>query len=217
MKRVVFTGLLLLMGYLLVDYGFPRPRNLRQFEPAAVAQQDTDMWRSYYNRKQGRLIWQLCSLFRHQYGTSWVNAIRMAYQSGRAAFVFKDGKTPADYERVIPYLEAYFVLFEQQSTEPFDVRQAARTELTWWIVHRKHDPPALEQALANEMAVLYHQPAHDFAGYAAYRTEAMLLRDTQARTSAGVTETNWQTINALLTLSWQSAYRAVNQQKAPTL
>ncbi|MBC8155836.1 MAG: hypothetical protein H7Z72_23350 [Bacteroidetes bacterium] len=215
MKRTVILLLLLTITYLAIDTIWPRTSNLRDFKPADVARLDTEMWQSYYDRKQAKLIWQLVSLFRAQYRASWVDATRMAYQAGRAAFVFKNGKTPADYERVIPYLETYFTLFERQSREPFDVRRAARTELTWWVVHRKRNPPALEKALADEMAVIYHQPARDFAGYAAYRTEAMMLRDSAAKTPAGVTAANWQTINELLTLSWQSAYRAVNQQKSP--
>ncbi len=215
MKRIVGLFLLLFIGYLLVDYVWPRTSNLREFKPADVARLDTQMWRSYYDRKQATLIWQLLNLFRAQYRASWVDATRMAYQAGRAAFVFKEGKTPTDYERAIPYLERYFSLFERQSREPFDVRQAARTELVWWIVHRKRNPPALEQALADEMAVIYHQPARDFAGYAAYRTEAMMLRDSAAESPAGVTTANWQTINDLLKLSWESAYQAVNQHKSP--
>lgn len=215
MKRIVILLSLLAITYLAIDTIWPRTSNLRDFKPADVARLDTEMWQSYYDRKQAKLIWQLVSLFRAQYRASWVDATRMAYQAGRAAFVFKNGKTPADYERVIPYLETYFTLFERQSQEPFDVRQAARTELTWWVVHRKRNPPALEKALADEMAVIYHQPARDFAGYAAYRTEAMMLRDSAAKTPAGVTAANWQTINELLKLSWQSAHRAVNQQKSP--
>ncbi len=212
MKRIIALFLLLLVGYLLIDYAWPRKSNLRDFKPADVARLDTEMWRSYYDRKQVKLIWQLVNLFRVQYGASWVDATRMAYQAGRAAFVFKDGRSPADYERVMPYLERYFTLFEDQSREPFDVRKAARTELVWWIVHRKRNPPALEQALADEMAVIYHQPARDFAGYAAYRTEAMMLRDSAAESPAGVTAANWQTINDLLNLSWTSAHRAVNKK-----
>lgn len=215
MKRIVSLLLLALMGYLTIDALWPRKSNLREFKPDDVARLDTDMWQSYYDRQQAKLIWQLVNLFRAQYRASWVDATRMAYQAGRAAFVFKSGKTPADYERVIPYLETYFTLFEQQSKEPFDVRQAARTELTWWVVHRKRNPPALERALADEMAVIYHQPARDFAGYAAYRTEAMILRDSAAKTPAGVTAANWQTINELLKLSWQSAYQAVSKHKSP--
>lgn len=215
MKRIVSLLLLALMGYLTIDALWPRKSNLREFKPDDVARLDTDMWQSYYDRQQAKLIWQLVNLFRAQYRASWVDATRMAYQAGRAAFVFKNGKTPADYERVIPYLETYFNLFEQQSKEPFDVRQAARTELTWWVVHRKRNPTALERALADEMAVIYHQPARDFAGYAAYRTEAMILRDSAAKTPAGVTAANWQTINELLKLSWQSAYQAVSKHKSP--
>ncbi len=215
MKRIVSLLLLLLIGYIGIDAIWPRKSNLRQFKPTDVARLDTEMWQSYYARQQAKLIWQLVHLFRVQYRSSWVDASRMAYQAGRAAFVFKNGRTPADYERVIPYLETYFTLFEQQSRESFDVRQAARTELQWWVIHRKHNPPALERALADEMAVIYHQPAQDFAGYAAYRTEAMMLRDSAAESPAGVTVANWQTINDLLNLSWQSAYKAVSKRKSP--
>ena len=86
MKRILSLLVLLFAGYLLVDYAWPRKSNLREFVPADVARLDTEMWRSYYDRNQVKLIGQLVNLFRAQYRASWVDATRDGI-SGRAGCV----------------------------------------------------------------------------------------------------------------------------------
>lgn len=216
MKRLFIIVLALTAGYLTIDHLLSAKNNLRQFDPIDVARLDTEMWRSYYDRRPVLLFGQLIQLMRKQYNASWINATRMAYYAGKAAFVFKEGKSRPDYEKALPLLTNYFTLLQRQSTEPFSVKEAARTELEWWIVHRQrkqYGRTALEKALSDEMAVIYHQPAQVFMPYARYRTEAMYIRDTRAETPEGVSNADWQRINQLLDTSWKAARQAAN----PTL
>ena len=125
-----------------------RPFDLRTFDAAAVGKLDTDMWRSYYERRPVRLFEQMITLLRTQYGMRPLQALMDAYHAAHAAFVFKDGRSRAGYEKALPDLEAYY-----------------------------RDIDALPDALAALQAEIYGVPAERFAEHARLRAQAMDLRD----------------------------------------
>lgn len=182
-----------------------RPSDLRAFDAAAVGRLDTDMWRSYYERRPVRLFQQMITLLRTQFGMPPLEAVTNAYRAANAAFVFKDGRSRADYEKALPDLEAYYADMAALSARPFDSHRAAKLELEWWIVHREN-PPGLPDALAALQAEIYGIPAERFAEHARLRAQAMDLRDGKG---AAITEADWQRIGELLAASWDSLYRAV--------
>jgi len=162
------------------------------------------MWRSYYERRPVRLFWQLTESLREQFDLGFIRSVPTAYQAARAAFVFKDGRGRADYERALPSLERYFASINRVAAQPFDVDRAARDELEWWIIRREpatHSAAEWERLIAQVAANLYHEPAARLAGYARLRVEAMVLRDHQG---AAITEHDWQRITDLLETSWDS-------------
>jgi hypothetical protein len=183
-----------------------RPSDLRVFDAAAVGQLDTDMWRSYYERRPVRLFEQMITLLRTQYGMRPLEALTNAYRAAHAAFVFKDGRSRADYEKALPDLEAYYRDIAARSARPFNAHRAAALELEWWIVHREQ-PADLPNALAALQAEIYGVPASRFAEHARLRAQAMDLRDGKG---SAITEADWQRIGLMLAASWSSLYRAVN-------
>jgi hypothetical protein len=183
-----------------------RPSDLRTFDAAAVGQLDTDMWRSYYERRPVRLFEQMITLLRTQYGMPPLEALTNAYRAAHAAFVFKDGRSRADYEKALPDLEAYYRDIDARSARQFDAHRAAALELEWWIVHREK-PPELPAALAALQAEIYGVPTERFAEHARLRAQAMDLRDGKG---AAITEADWQRIGEMLAASWKSLYDAVN-------
>lgn len=180
--------------------------DLRAFDAAAVGKLDTDMWRSYYERRPVRLFEQMITLLRTQYGMRPLEALTNAYRAAHAAFVFKDGRSRADYEKALPDLEAYYRDIAALSARPFDARRAAALELEWWIVHREN-PPELPNALAALQAEIYGVPAASFAEHARLRAQAMDLRDGKGAT---ITEADWQRIGEMLAVSWHSLHDQVN-------
>src|SRR5262245_10147643 len=132
------TGIVPLAGILIaaviwiaVDvFGFGlRPGDLRDFDPEVVARLETDMWRSYYDRRQVLLFFQLAKTLRTQYHVPFLRSNVIAFRGAKAAFVFKDGKNRADYERALPDLVKYYGWIRRTSSTPFDVNEAARLEL----------------------------------------------------------------------------------------
>lgn len=206
------VALALAVGYATFDLFAPVRSDMRAFDPDAVARLETAMWRSYYARERLRLFGQLGEMLRTQYRLPFLRSNAVAFRAARAAFVFKDGKSRADYERALPDLVDYYAALREVSAQEFDVRRAAELELEWWIVHRErhsHPPGALARSLAELPAEVYRLPAERFAEHARLRAEAMEIRDTRAE-AGGVGEEDWARIEALLVASWRDLHARVN-------
>ncbi|HEY0077201.1 MAG TPA: hypothetical protein VGB73_01035 [Pyrinomonadaceae bacterium] len=202
-----------LVGWVVYDLYAPRRTALRDFDPDEVARLETAMWRSYYERRRVSLFNELAELLRTQYRMPFARSNVVAYQAAKAAFVFKDGRSRADYEKALPNLVNFYSAIREVSDTEFDVRRAAELELEWWIIHRerkRHAPGDLERSLADLPAEIYRVPAERLFEHARLRAEAMTIRDTKAE-QGGVTEEDWRRIDELLHASWQSLWRAVNQ------
>jgi len=209
--RILATVLVLLICGALYDLFYPRTTHLREFDPNEVARLETAMWRSYYEKQRLRLFNQMTELLRSQYHMTPVKSNVVAYYAGHAAFVFKDGKDRADYEKALPDLIKFYSYLRNMSDIDFDVYKTAKLELEWWIIHRQraqHGPGDLARALAELQAEIYHVPVERVMEHGRLRAEAMTIRDTKAE-QGGVTEEDWARINELLKQSWTSLAQAV--------
>jgi hypothetical protein len=207
---VLFAALL---AWVAFDLYAPRRTSLRDFDADEVARLETAMWRSYYSRRRVKLFRELSELLRTQYRLPLLRSNAVAYRAARAAFVFKDGRSRADYERALPDLVGFYASVRAVSDTDFDAGRAARLELEWWVVHRerrRHAPEDLPRALAELQAELFRVPAARLAEHARLRAEAMEVRDTKAD-RGGVNEEDWQRIDELLHQSWRSLHDDVNR------
>jgi hypothetical protein len=194
-----------------IDLFAPRTSHLREFDPDEVARLETAMWRSYYDKQQVRLFFQLAELLRKQYNMPFIRSNVVAYRAAKAAFVFKRGKERADYEKALPDLIKFYEAVRKVSDIPFDVDRVSRLELEWWIIHRQraqHAEGDLARSLAELQAGIYNLPAEKFAEHGKLRADAMTIRDTKAE-SGGVSEEEWNKIAELLRGSWRSLAQVV--------
>src|ERR1044072_1917727 len=175
-KRYIF---LTILGAVLVWVGFdllaPRTSHLREFNPDEVARLETAMWRSYYDKERVKLFNQMSELLRTQYNLPLVRSNTVAYQAAKAAFVFKEGHNRAEYEKALPNLISYYQSIHKVSDIDFDIEQAAKLELEWWIVHRErkqHAPGDLDRALADLPAEIYGIPPARLMEHARLRPAA---------------------------------------------
>jgi len=212
-RRVALVGLAAIVLWVGLDLFGQRQFDLRDFDAVEVARLETDMWRSYYERRQVRLFLQLAGLLRTQFRLPFLRSHVVAFSAARAAFIFKDGSGRESYERALPALKNFYTAIRKASVTPFDPDKVAKLELEWWIVHRSRDKEALSRALAYLQAELFHLPAERFTDHGRLRAEAMLLRD--ARWESGMTESDWSTINGLLERSWQDLWTKVHAGSSP--
>lgn len=206
--------LLMIAIWAAVDLYVPHKVDIRDFDPDEVARLDTAMWRSYYSRQRLKLYFELTELLEKQYKLNFWRRHAMAFRAAKAAFVFKDGESRADYETALPDLEKFYADIRDISTTDFDAKRAAKLELEWWIVHRQrksYPPGSLSKALAETAAAVYNLPPERFSEHADLRAEAMDIRDTKAEQD-GVTEEDWARIDDLLHRSWRSLHDAVDRK-----
>lgn len=211
-KKIILTVLALAVAWLGYDLYGPHSSKLRDFDPNEIARLETGMWRSYYAKDRVKLFAQLTELLRSQYNMPFARSNAVAYQAARAAFVFKDGKKRADYEKALPHLVKFYQVIRDGSDTPFDVEKAAMLELEWWIVHRqraRHEPRDLDRALAELPAEIYQEPVEKMMDHARLRAEAMTIRDKKEEAHS-VTDEDWKKIEELLRASWQSLWKVVN-------
>src|SRR5262245_51126322 len=211
-KMIILAVLTLALAWLGYDLYGPRSSKLRDFDPNEIARLETGMWRSYYAKDRVKLFNQLAELLRSQYDMPFATSNAVAYQAAKAAFVFKEGKKRADYEKALPHLVKLYQAIRDGSDTPFNVEKAAKLELEWWIAHRQRarlDPGDLDRALAELPAEIYQMPVEKMMEHARLRAEAMTIRDKKAE-AGGVTEEDWKEIEELLLASWQSLWKAVN-------
>jgi len=211
-KTVVLVVVLLFL-WAAWDVWGSRASDLRSFDSKEVARLETAMWRSYYERHQVRLFLQLTELLRTQYHVPFLRSNLLAYSAAKAAFVFKDGKDRADYERALPDVANYYEGIQAISTTPFDVKEVSRLELEWWIIHRereKYGVDALTRSLAELQAAIFELPADRFMEHGRLRAEAMVLRDIRWE-SEEMNQADWHAIEILLQRSWQDLWMQVRQ------
>ena len=208
-------GLGILLGiWIAYDLYSAHKVDIREFDADEIAKLDTAMWRSYYSKERLKMFSQLTEVLEKQYKLRFWRRQLMAFYAARSAFVFKDGKSRADYEKALPDLEKFYAEIRDISTTDFDVKNATKLELEWWIVHRErknYKEGDLANALADAASALYNVPKEKFLEYGNFRAEAMEIRDTKAE-AGGVTEEDWQKIDELLHKSWRSLHTVVNQK-----
>jgi hypothetical protein len=209
-RKTILILLAFLGLWIAIDLYVPRSANLRQFDPVEVGKLDVDMWRSYYEKKQIKLFWQLSKLMREQFHAPFWRSFRIGYHAAKAAFVFKKGKNRADYAKALPDLEKYYADINALNNKPFDVQLMTQQELEWWIIRREpqHSQAEWEQLLAQTTAIFYNESPEKFRDYARLRVEAMFFRDEKGDR---ITEVDWQKINALCIQSWQAVQTGLQQ------
>ena len=208
--RYVAAATSIVVGLLIgMDLVTSSHESFRDFDGARMGELDAAMWRSYYERKPARLFWQLAAAHREQFHTGFVRSFPIAYQAARAAFAFKDGRSREEYARALPDLQRYFGALNGIAAEPFDVEQAAKDELEWWIIRREpeqHTPDDWSRYIGSVASNIYQRPADAFAEYSRLRVEAMAFRDQRGE---WITEADWSKISETLRQSWSSLAAAV--------
>jgi len=120
---IVLVIALAAVAWIIFDLYAPRTAHLREFNPDEVAQLETAMWRSYYDKQRVRLFNQLSELLRTQYNMPLIRSNRVAYYAANAAFVFKNGKQRSGYEKALPDLLKFYQSVREMSDLPFDVNR----------------------------------------------------------------------------------------------
>ena len=152
---------------------------MRHFDPIKVARYEKDCWVAYYQRRWFALLRLLIGLIRSTYGLSPLQAVRAAIPATRAqaAFAPQDNDVP----QAIEFMRRFFAQIKAIQHEDFDPAEAARAEVSWWVVHRRFfghsDRPEVTEAVACAYATAYNVHPSQVWEAARYRAQAMVYSD----------------------------------------
>jgi hypothetical protein len=197
-RRTIILVLALAIGAVGIYACWPRKADLRAFDPAAMAQLETAMWRDYYEKHYLRLFYHLYELSRTQFGFSPLDSFRMALSAAQAAKTFQPTRSRAEADAALPALVTYYGVLQPAAPATFDVNEAARLELDWWQARREKVGPKDYGRTVAEVAALTYGKSRDDprileSGIA--RAEAMAYRDARYKS---MTEANWSEIETQL-------------------
>ncbi|HZY43074.1 MAG TPA: hypothetical protein VFF59_13870, partial [Anaerolineae bacterium] len=86
-----------------------------------------------------------------------------------------------DVPEAIEFMRQFFVSVKAIHHEDFDPMEAARAEVSWWVVHRKFfghsEQPEVTEAVACAYSTVYNLPPSKLWEAAHYRAQAMVYSD----------------------------------------
>lgn len=185
-------------------------RDIRKFDPQALAALDADMWIAYYNHQFLRLFLLLLKLNYPHFRPNLVLTLRGAYHSAMAAIIFRKTKGNEDTNATLKHLVRFYKLLSTHNARPFDYQKAAELELKWWFVDRYPDryKTSRATALAEGMATVYSMPISKFKEYGDKRAAAMELLGTYHHDATATVD--WDNLRRLLNESYSGLYAAVS-------
>jgi hypothetical protein len=152
---------------------------MRNFDPIKVARYEKDCWVAYYQRRWFALLRLLIGLIRSTYGLSLVQAIRLGLPATRAQLAFAPQAN--DVPGAIEFMRQFFTQVKAIQHEAYDPLEAARAEVSWWVVHRKFfgdsNRSEVIEAVACAYSAVYNLPPAQLWEAAQYRAEAMVYSD----------------------------------------
>jgi hypothetical protein len=153
---------------------------MRRFDSSTVARYEKENYVAYYQKDWLKLLRVSVGLVKESFGLSLIQAIYGAYLVARAEIAFAPFPDN-DVARAQAYMRRFYQFIKQVHHGAFDVEQAARLGVNWWIVHRKlfgnPDNHELVDALADAYAVVYGVRADQVRQAAYYRAMGMLYSD----------------------------------------
>ena len=189
------------------------PARPAPFDPDALADLETRMWKAYYRRQPARLFGLLILALREQAHASWPRAVASAVLLTKAAVGF--AQATGDYERFAPDIARGYRLLGLPKT--VDIDEVARWELRWWVVRREIGLAAGEAAgdsITNLYAAFYNLPKDAVAEAGRLRGMAAEVRDRGAAADPdgqrAPGRAYWPEVARLLRESYRSLANAVS-------
>lgn len=152
---------------------------LARFDPIRLAHYETVNWVAYYQKRWGTLVRASVGMVREAFSLSLPQAVYAAYLVAKAeiaAAPFPDNDVPT----AEAYMRRFYQYIKNVHKLDYDVEDAARREVKWWVVHRalfdKEDKRELAEALY-DLNRLYGADEQGARAAAEHRTQAMVYSD----------------------------------------
>ncbi len=159
-------------------------QSLATFDPRKLAHYERENYVFYYQRRWLPLLRASIGMVKEAYHLSLFQGITGAYLIARAEMAFApfpENNLPLAED----YIRRFYTFLKRVHRLDFDIEQASKLELDWWIAHRQlfaqEDNQGLVEALERLLVYIYglepeaaHEPAY-------HRAQGMLYSDRWVR------------------------------------
>src|ERR1043165_1953299 len=158
-----------------------KPNNpIRKLDPGKLAYYEKENYVAYYQKNWLRLLRVSVGMVKEAFGLSWLQAIYGAYLVARAEIAFAPFPNN-DIPRTEAYVKRFYQFIKNTHHEDFDIEQATKLEVNWWVIHRKLFGNKENQELAEALKCLYEEiygaKSEKFKEAAYQRAMGMLYSD----------------------------------------
>lgn len=181
-RRRAAAAALLLLVLALLWWLWPRRVNLASFDSKAIAASETRMWQAYYAKDKKALFEELKTAMRGQFGLSRWTAQLVALELATGARNFA-GEQSGYEQNVLPHIEKAYARIQKATGGAFDVKEAARAELDWWVARRTPGQNSVEQVgrrISALYAILYGESNAKIEEAGFLRASAAHVRDVSS-------------------------------------
>lgn len=153
---------------------------LARYDTRKLAHYETVNWVAYYQKRWGALLRASVGMVQEAFHLSLPRALYAAYLVARAeiaAAPFPDNDVPT----AEAYMRRFYALIKRVHHLHYNVDEAARLEVNWWVVHRRlfdvEDKAPLVEALYELYVKAYGAEPTAARLAAEHRTRAMVASD----------------------------------------
>ena len=107
-----------------------------RFDPKKLAYYEKENYVAYYQKRWLRLLRVSVGMVKQAFNLNLFQAICAAYLVARAEIAFAPFPNN-DVPRAEAYMRRFYTFIKRIHHLDFDVEQAAKLELKWWIAHRQ--------------------------------------------------------------------------------
>ena len=153
---------------------------LAKFDPGRLARYEKENYVAYYQKRWLKLMRASVGMVKEAFNLSLRQAIYAAYLVARAEIAFAPFPEN-DVPRAEDFMRRFFAYVGEVHHLVFDIEQAARLQIDWWIVHRnifgQANNQELVDALANSYALTFGVEPARVHPAASYRAKGMYYSD----------------------------------------
>ncbi len=181
------------------------------FDPQRVARLETMAWRAYYERHWLALAYFTERACADQFHVPLPISAQAAYYATRGAVAFKP--VDNDVGLAVAALARYYAIVRRHSGLAFDPAEVARTEVRYWVVHRRlsgsGDHAELVDTFAKLHALTFAIGTDRARESAEWRTRAAITVDDITGRRSTDQEGDWRRVETQLRRGYRSLVAAI--------
>jgi hypothetical protein len=209
MKKIKLLACCFTIGTLLIQTQTADANTCFERAPQ-IAQTETNLWKSYYQKKSARPAFQQTLAVRHPKANFTEDFIEGYLEIIKTFQSIPSSADRSTYQKqMTPLLVEYYRALKKELGSDFDPNQAAETYLNWLIQKRKElftTNTSLVSQLEQHYALLGLDKENAAKMAYLYSSAANYIKFAMS-VSGKTTENDWEAVSSMLTEAYQELYK----------